>query len=222
MKKRYDVIIVGTGVAGLNCALHLPKDKSVLVICKGTPDKSDSYLAQGGICRLQGEDDYQSYYEDTVRAGHGENNPAAVESMIRGSEAVTDELVSLGVEFARNADGTLAATREGGHSRNRILYHEDCTGREITTRLMEKVSALENVEIVPEVVMLDIIAAESCYGIVAYEKASGEVRYIYSDYTVLASGGIGGIFSKSTNFRILTGDGVAILSDKQMRRSRRL
>lgn len=210
MKKRYDVIIVGTGVAGLNCALHLPQDKSVLVICKGTPERSDSYLAQGGICRLQGADDYDSYYADTMRAGHGENNPAAVESMIRGSEEVTDELISLGVDFARNPDGTLAATREGGHSRNRILYHEDCTGREITTRLMERVSALDNVEIVPEVVMLDIISSDSCYGIVAYERASGRVRYIFSDYTVLASGGIGGIFTKSTNFRILTGDGVAI------------
>ena len=77
MKKRYDVIIAGAGVAGLNCALHLPKSKSVLVICKGTPDKSDSYLAQGGICRLQGESDFSAFYEDTMRAGHWENNPAA-------------------------------------------------------------------------------------------------------------------------------------------------
>lgn len=211
MKERYDVIIVGTGVAGLNCALHLPKDKSVLIICKGTPDKSDSYLAQGGICRLQNEDDYQSFYDDTMRAGHGENNPAAVECMIRSSQEVTDELVSLGVDFARNADGTLAATREGGHSKNRICFHEDCTGKEITTRLMQKVSALENVEIVSETVMLDIIASDKdCFGIVAYEKQTEKVKYIFSDYTVLASGGIGGVFSKSTNFRLLTGDGVAI------------
>lgn len=211
MKEKYDIIIVGTGVAGLNCALHLPRDKRILVICKGTPDKSDSYLAQGGICRLQGEDDFKSYYDDTMRAGHGENNPAAVESMIRESEAVTDELITLGVDFARNADGSLAATREGGHSRPRILYHEDCTGREITTRLMEKVSALENVEIVPETVMLDIIPSDKgCFGIVALEKSTGKVRYVFSDYTVLASGGIGGVFPKSTNFRLLTGDGVAI------------
>lgn len=211
MKERYDVIIVGTGVAGLNCALHLPKNKSVLIICKGTPDKSDSYLAQGGICRLQGEEDYQSFFDDTMRAGHGENNPQAVECMIKGSERVTDGLISLGVDFARNADGTLAATREGGHSKNRICFHEDCTGKEITTHLMQKVSGLENVEIIPEVVMLDIISSpEGCFGIVAYEKRTGDVKYIYSDYTVLACGGIGGVFDKSTNFRLLTGDGVAI------------
>ena len=206
MEKKYDVIIVGTGVAGLNAALHLPADKKVLVICKGTPDKSDSYLAQGGICRLQGEEDYESYVEDTMRAGHGENNPAAVECMIRGSEKVTDGLVELGVEFGRTPDGRLAATREGGHSRNRILFHEDCTGKEITSKLMQKVSALKNVEIIPEVVMLDIISSEAgCFGIVAHEKNSGKTRLIFSDYTILATGGIGGVFEKSTNFRLLTG-----------------
>ena len=209
--KRYDVLIVGTGVAGLFCALHLPKDKRVLIICKDTPDKSDSYLAQGGICRLQGEEDYDSFFADTMSAGHGENNPSSVECMIRSSVGVIDELVSLGVDFARNEDGTLAATREGGHSKNRICFHEDCTGKEITSRLMEKVVTLKNVEIAQKTVMLDIIEKDNeCVGIVALDKATGKVEQIYSDYTVLACGGIGGIFEKSTNFRILTGDGVAI------------
>ena len=211
MKKRYDVIIVGTGVAGLNAALHLPRDRNILIICKDTPDKSDSYLAQGGICRLQGEDDYESYYADTMRAGHGENSPEAVECMIRNSPAVTDGLIALGVEFQRNADGSLASTREGGHSRNRILFHEDCTGREITSKLMDAVRALDNAEIAERTVLLDIIVSGGrCLGAVVLEKKTGEVRYILSDYTVLACGGIGGIFEKSTNFRILTGDGVAI------------
>lgn len=209
--KRYDVIIVGTGVAGLFAALHLPENKRVLIICKDTPDKSDSYLAQGGICRLQGEDDYEGYFSDTMRAGHNENNPAAVECMIRSSRAVIDELVSLGVDFARNSDGSLAATREGGHSRNRICFHEDCTGKEITSCLMRKVTALKNVEIADRTVMLDIIAPENeCFGIVALDKKDGKIEEFFADYTVLACGGIGGIFEKSTNFRILTGDGVAI------------
>ena len=209
--KRYDVIIVGTGVAGLFCALHLPKDKRVLIICKDTPDKSDSYLAQGGICRLQGEEDYASFFEDTMRAGHGENNPATVDCMIRSSVEVIDELVSLGVDFAREEDGSLAVTREGGHSRNRICFHEDCTGKEITTRLMEKVVTLPNVEIAENTVMLDIIEKDGeCLGIIALDKKSDRIEPVYADYTVLACGGIGGIFEKSTNFRILTGDGVAI------------
>ena len=208
--KRYDVIIVGTGVAGLFCALHLPKDKRVLIICKDTPDKSDSYLAQGGICRLQGEEDFESFFADTMKAGHGENNPATVECMIRSSVGVIDELISLGVDFARNEDGSLAATREGGHSKNRICFHEDCTGKEITTHLLQKVLTLSNVEIADRTVMLDIIEENGeCMGIVALGK-SGKTEAIYADYTVLACGGIGGIFEKSTNFSILTGDGVAI------------
>lgn len=211
MKDKYDVIIVGAGVAGLNCALHLPKDKKILLICKGNAEKSDSYLAQGGICRMQGDEDYESYFADTMRAGHSENNPAAVECMIKSSPSVIDELISLGVDFARNPDGTLDATREGGHSRNRICFHKDCTGKEITSCLMRRVSALENVEIIPETTLLDIIAdGNECFGIVALNNAERKINKIFADYTVLACGGIGGIFEHSTNFRLLTGDGVAI------------
>lgn len=211
MKREYDVVIVGSGVAGLNCALHLPEDKKVLIICKGDPEESDSYLAQGGICRLQGEEDFQSYFDDTMRAGHGENNPAAVECMIKSSPSVIDGLVSLGVDFAREEDGSLSVTREGGHSRNRICFHKDCTGKEITSCLMRRVRALKNVEISPQTAMLDLICADGeCLGIVAADNASGEVFEIFAAYTVLATGGIGGVFDHSTNFRILTGDGVAV------------
>lgn len=114
LDKYYDVIIVGAGVAGLNCALNLPRDRKILIICKDTPDKSDSYLAQGGICRLVDEDDYQGYFEDTMRAGHYENNPATVDCMIRNSQELIDDLIACGVRFAKNADGSLAYTREGG------------------------------------------------------------------------------------------------------------
>ncbi len=211
MKKVYDVIIVGAGVAGLNAALHLPRDKKILLICKGKPEKSDSYLAQGGICRLQGEEDYVSYYEDTMRAGHSENNPAAVECMIKSSPEVIDGLLKLGVDFARNADGSLAATREGGHSKNRICFHKDCTGKEITSKLMQNVLKLANVEILPETTMLDLITYNGdCYGIVAMDNASKKVNCILSCYTILACGGIGGIYKHSTNFRLLTGDGVSV------------
>lgn len=215
MKEKYDVIIVGTGVAGLNCALHLPEDKNILIICKGSPEESDSYLAQGGICRLQGEEDYGSYYEDTMRAGHYENNPAAVECMIKSSPEIIDGLIAVGVDFAREEDGSLAATREGGHSRNRICFHKDCTGKEITVKLMRAVSALKNVEICPQTTLIDLICNETeCMGIVAADNLTGKVSKILSDYTVLATGGIGGIFQHSTNFRILTGDGVAICMNR--------
>jgi L-aspartate oxidase len=209
--ERYDVIIVGAGVAGLNCALHLPEDKKILIICKGDPEESDSYLAQGGICRMQGEEDYESYFADTMKAGHNENNASAVDCMIKSSPEIIDELVGLGVDFARDADGKLSATREGGHSRNRICFHKDCTGREITSKLMLAVKKLENVVISSDTTMLDLICTEKeCVGIVALDNATGKVGKIFSDYVVLASGGIGGVFDHSTNFRLLTGDGVAV------------
>lgn len=211
MKEKYDVIIVGAGVAGLNCALHLPENKSVLVICKGEPEESDSYLAQGGICRLQGEEDYESYFSDTMRAGHGENNPAAVECMIKSSPEVIDELLAVGVDFAREADGSLAATREGGHSKNRICFHKDCTGKEITAKLMQAVSALKNVEIRPQTTLIDLVCGKNeCAGVVVTDNKTGKTTTVFADYTVLATGGIGGVFRHSTNFRLLTGDGVAI------------
>lgn len=211
LDKYYDVIIVGAGVAGLNCALNLPRDRKILIICKDTPDKSDSYLAQGGICRLVDEDDYQGYFEDTMRAGHYENNPATVDCMIRNSQELIDDLIACGVRFAKNADGSLAYTREGGHSRPRICFHEDCTGREITTHLMQKVRARSNVFIAPYVTMVDIICeGNECFGIVAKDSKNGRLYRLYADYTVLASGGLGGVFENSTNFRILTGDALAI------------
>ena len=211
MKDGYNVLIVGAGVAGLNCALHLPRDKKTLLICKGEPEESDSYLAQGGICRMQGEEDFKSYFEDTMNAGHRENNPSAVECMIKSSPAVIDGLIDLGVEFARDSNGGLAVTREGGHSKNRICFHKDCTGKEITSRLMQKVATLENVTVLPNTVMLDLIEKDGeCIGAVVLDKKSGKVKNVFADCTVLASGGIGGVFDYSTNFRLLTGDGIAV------------
>ncbi len=211
MKEKYDVIIAGAGVAGLNCALNLPADKKILIICKGDPEESDSYLAQGGICCMQGEEDFESYYSDTMRAGHMENDPAAVEKMIKCSPAVISGLIARGVDFAREADGRLAVTREGGHSKNRICFHKDCTGREITSKLSACVAALKNVELSPFTTMLDIIVSNGeCHGIVALDNESGNIKKVYADYTVLATGGVGGVFDHSTNFRLLTGDGVAV------------
>lgn len=211
LNKKYDVIIVGAGVAGLNCALNLPRDKSVLLICKKSPEQSDSYLAQGGICRLRGDFDYDEYYGDTMRAGHYENNPAAVECMIKNSQEIIADLVECGVRFEREADGSFAYTREGGHSSPRICYHEDCTGKEITSALMKKVKKLGNVQIAPYVVLLDVIERGGrCLGIIAEDCREKKVKSVLSDYVVLATGGIGGAFGNTTNFRVDSGDALAI------------
>ncbi|MDE7256998.1 MAG: FAD-dependent oxidoreductase [Clostridia bacterium] len=211
IKQKYDVVIVGAGVAGLNCALNLPREKKVLIICKKSPRQSDSYLAQGGICMLRGDFDYDEYYNDTMRAGHYENNTAAVECMIKGSRGIIADLEKCGVDFKKNPDGSFVCTREGGHTSPRILFHEDCTGKEITSKLLKRVKALKNVQIESNVVMLDIIEdGAQCRGVVAHSAKDGEVKYIYADYTVLATGGIGGAFGYTTNYPVLTGDSLAI------------
>ena len=122
-----DVLIVGTGASGLFAALHLPRDKQVLMITKDEVRHSDSFLAQGGICVQRDENDFDSFMEDTLKAGHYENRRESVEIMIRSSREVINELISYGVEFARK-DGELDYTREGCHSKPRILFHEDITG----------------------------------------------------------------------------------------------
>ena len=110
-----DIIIVGTGVSGLFSALNLPSDKQIIMLTKADIEESDSFLAQGGICVLRDEDDYDSYFEDTMCAGHYENNPQSVDIMLRSSRDIINDLISYGVDFAKK-DGELIYTREGAHS----------------------------------------------------------------------------------------------------------
>lgn len=204
-----DVIIVGTGVAGLYAALNLPADKNILMITKADAEESDSFLAQGGICMLKNDDDYESYFEDTMRAGHYENNPEAVEIMIKSSRETIESLIGYGVDFRRDDEGNLAFTREGAHSTPRIVFHEDITGKEISSKLLAHVRALPNVTIWENTAMLDIIEKDNvCFGIVA--ASSENIYAVTAPYTLWACGGIGGLFTHSTNFRHLTGDALAI------------
>ena len=200
---------------GLYNALNLPEDKEILIITKDIVEHSDSFLAQGGMCMLKSEDDYDSYFYDTMKAGHFENDTAAVETMIKSSPDLVEDLLSYGVDFARDEEGNLAFTKEGAHARNRILYHEDITGKEITSHLYEQCKKKKNITIKEHWTMIDLICGESeedenvCYGAVV-KKDNNELDTIYADYIVLASGGIGGIYRHSTNYRHLTGDGVAV------------
>lgn len=204
-----DVVIVGSGVSGLYCALKLPYEKNIVIITKSDVEKSDSFLAQGGICVLRDDSDYDSYFEDTMRAGHYENNKTSVDIMISSSRKVIGDLISIGVDFHKE-NGEYTYTKEGAHSKPRILFHEDETGKEITSKLLNKVKELENVQIFENCAMVDIIENNGeCAGIV-YKNQNGEIRTIQADYTVMATGGIGGLYAHSTNFEHLTGDALAI------------
>ena len=205
-----DILIVGSGCAGLYAALNLPSDKQITIITKDIVEHSDSFLAQGGMCMLKSEDDYDSYFEDTMKAGHYENNPKSVEVMIRSSVDVVNDLVKYGADFHREPDGSFSYTKEGAHSHHRIIFHEDVTGKEITSTLLRNVEKLSNVTIYEHVTMVDILCKDNCcYGVVARD-AENKIFPIMANYTMLACGGIGGIYRHSTNFRHLTGDAVAI------------
>lgn len=205
-----DVVIVGCGVGGLYTALNLPRDKQILMICKTDRESCDSMLAQGGICVLRGEDDYDAYFEDTLRAGHYENRRESVDLMIRKSRAVIDDLQRLGVEFNKNPDGSLQYTREGAHSRPRICFHEDITGKAITTVLQARVAELPNVTLREYTVMTDILIENgACTGIAA-AAPDGDILHIHAPDTVMATGGIGGLYEHSTNFPCLTGDALTV------------
>lgn len=204
-----DVVIVGTGVGGCFSALNLSEDLSIIMITKSDLESSDSFLAQGGICVLHDDDDYDSYFEDTMRAGHYENRKESVDIMIRGSQDVIHDLIGYGVDFAKE-DGKLLYTREGAHSRPRILFHEDITGKEITSKLLAQIKTRKNIQIMEYTTMTDILISKgACAGIEA-ETSDHKKIYIHADQTILASGGIGGRYKHSTNFPHLTGDAIDI------------
>lgn len=227
MELKTDVVIVGTGVGGLFSALNLPEDLQILMITKADVESSDSFLAQGGICVLRDEDDYDSYFEDTMKAGHYENRRESVDIMIRSSQEIIRDLIGYGVEFARKADAPETEegkrpggqrpiceeyefTREGAHSRPRILFHEDITGKEITSKLLTQVRKRKNVTIREYTTMTDIIVEEDrCRGIIASDP-KGRRLIIRAENTIFASGGIGGRYQHSTNFPHLTGDALEI------------
>ena len=206
---RTDILIVGCGVAGLYCALSLPDDKRITVVTKNIARRSDSYLAQGGICVLRDEKDYDQFYEDTMRAGHYENDPDSVDIMIRSSREVIGDLINFGVRFEMNGE-EFVYTREGAHSKPRILFHEDETGKEITSHLLDTARTRKNITLIENYTMVDLICEENeCVGVIGHSE-SGEYSAIHASYTVLATGGIGGLFKHSTNYRHLTGDALAI------------
>ena len=232
-----DVVIAGCGVAGLYAALNLPTSTRVIMLSKGAVDECDSMLAQGGICVLPEGSDYDAFFEDTMHAGHYENRRESVDIMIRSSRSVINDLLAMGVDFERKADGGLDFTREGAHSRPRIAFHADITGKEITTKLLQAVRKLDNVQILEHVAMIDILTAERdgatvCTGVVAVAVDegdsvrpadeltnaaegvhTGEPFEIHARHTLWATGGIGGVYDHSTNYPQLTGDACYIAQE---------
>ena len=205
-----ETLIVGSGVAGAFAALCLPQNMNILVITKEDLHDCDSYLAQGGVCVLKNISDFDCYYEDTMKAGHYENNPESVRVMIESSPEIINTLIDLGVKFDTDDEGDFDYTREGAHRQNRILHHKDETGKEITATLLSIAMERKNISFIENTTMIDIIEENGrCRGIVA-ENESGERTAVLAKNTILATGGIGGLFKNSTNYSHITGDAFAI------------
>ena len=188
----------------------MPQELQITIITKDTLENSDSFLAQGGICMLKDDSDYESFFEDTLRAGHYKNDKVSVDLMIKSSPDVIKDLLDFGVDFQRDENGNLVFTREGAHSDKRILFYQDTTGKEITSRLLAAVKKRPNITLMEHTCLLDILEEDNrCYGGVV-RLENGDLEKITADVTVLASGGVGGLYKNSTNFKHLTGDALAI------------
>ncbi|MFA5947869.1 MAG: L-aspartate oxidase [Candidatus Gracilibacteria bacterium] len=202
-------LIIGSGIAGLNFALNASKKGKAILITKKNLINSSTNLAQGGIAAVLSQtDSAKKHIEDTMKAGDFHNKKAAVEFMVKNSKKAVENLIKLGVNFERE-NGKLMLTREGGHSEKRIAYIGDHTGEEIEKTLIEKVKANKNIKIYENTFCLDlIIKGKKCFG--AYVIKNNKIENIFADQTILATGGLGQIYSNTTNPEIATGDGIAI------------
>lgn len=208
MKRVADVLIVGSGVAGLYTALNLREDLEIIMVSKKSVNLCNSSLAQGGIAVARGKEDFQSFIEDTLKAGKYENNIDSVRVLVEESMDNINKLIDLGANFEKDENGVLF-TKEGAHEINRIVYHKDITGKHVEDILLENVKRRKNIKIIEECEMVDIYHRDNrCIG--ALFNKEGENLSIYAKVVILATGGIGGLFKKSTNERIITGDSIGV------------
>ena len=208
--EKVDFLIIGSGVAGLRAAIELAPHGSVLVVTKDRPSESSTEYAQGGIAAvISDEDEVGIHLEDTIKAGDGLCREEAVKTLVEEGPERIRELISWGAEFDREGL-KLDLTLEAAHSRRRILHaHGDSTGKELERVLLGKVRSLPSVRKYPFAFTIDLIAGGSeCHG--AYVLREGEVTALFAKATILATGGAGQIFSRTTNPQVATGDGMAI------------
>lgn len=210
MKQKYDVIIVGSGVAGLYAALQFDEDISVLVLSKREFELSNSSLAQGGVAAVldKDHDNFKLHIADTLIAGKFKNNLSAVEKLVSEGPDDVMRLSSLGVDFDTEKSGELSKTLEAGHSRHRIVHHKDSTGKAIVDKLIEAVKAKKNVDMLENTLVYEINKVEGGFWLGLLRE--GKLSQIGSQFVLIATGGIGRVYKYTTNSAIATGDGIAL------------
>ncbi len=211
MKKQFDVLIAGTGAAGLYAALQFPPEVQVLLISKRELLLSNSSLAQGGIAAVldQNHDNFKLHIADTLIAGKYKNNLQAVEVLVSEGPKDVMRLKEMGVAFDLDASGKLQMTLEAGHSHHRIVHHKDSTGRAITETLVEQVKSHSNVTIMENTILYALEKQEQGFfaGLITENK---ENILVAAHYCILATGGIGRVYQYTTNSAIATGDGITL------------
>ncbi len=210
-----DIIVVGSGIAGLTAALQARKGGRVLLVTKSFVSHGATAWAQGGIAAaLHPLDSPEQHLEDTLKAGAGLCDRAAVEVLVREGPARVRELIALGAQFDMR-DGELAMTREGGHLRSRVIHAADATGAEVERALVDAVRAAPDIELIEHALVLDLLttAEGRACGLTVHvlgEGTQGGVGAVRARAVILATGGMGQVFAATTNPSVSTGDGVAL------------
>lgn len=199
---KYDVIIVGAGVAGLYAAMHLPRDKKVLIINKRETFKCNSFYAQGGIALAIDAEDIPLHVKDTLEAGAGLCDEEAVRVLSESSKGIIDDLIARGFEFDRDKDGKLLYTKEAAHSKERILH----AGGDATGRYMHYFLLQQNPHpMLTDARVVDLLIKDGeCYGVTVLDHR--ECRNIYADNVIIASGGVGSLYAYHTNAPCISAD----------------
>jgi L-aspartate oxidase len=206
-----DFLIVGAGIAGLRAAITLAAAGRVLVVTKEALGESNTQYAQGGIAvAISGSEDVELHLEDTLAAGDGLVDPIAARVLVEEGPARVEELLGWDTHFDRYATGELMLTREGAHSRNRILHaNGDATGREIGRALLARASATPGITLLPWTLLTDLITSDGRVHGATLLDENGEIRTVHARSVLLASGGAGQVYSDTTNPAVATGDGIA-------------
>ena len=224
---KYDYLVIGSGIAGMSFALKVARaGGKVAIICKATLEEANTNFAQGGVASVTNleVDDFDKHIHDTMVAGDWLSDPAAVEQVVKNAPEQIAELINWGVEFDRNSDGEFDLHREGGHSEFRILHHADNTGAEIQRGLIEAVKRNPNIDVFDHRFAIEIITQHhlgkvvtrrtpdiTCYGAYVLDEETGAIDTYLAKVTVMATGGVGAVYTTTTNPLVSTGDGIAMV-----------
>lgn len=225
MTRKFDFLVIGSGIAGISFALKAAQYGKVALLCKTTLSESNTSFAQGGIASVTYEpDSFEKHIEDTLIAGDGHCDPEAVKKVIHEAPSQIKELVHWGVDFDKDEKGLFDLHREGGHSEHRILHHKDNTGYEIQESLIRQVKAHPEIEVYEHYFAIEILTQHhlgeivthhtpeiECYGAYVLNQQTNNIHTFLSKVTLLATGGIGSVYSTTTNPEIATGDGIAMV-----------